>query len=153
LRRGRSEDALAIAVAGAMAAMVLVGSVGGAIWSRAQRARLFCATMAAKTPPGEPVAVEASKFEQYMFYTLRRTAQVESDAGLLDLLSSGRWHYAIVMRQRYERLRATDPVDRLAVLAEAPINDVEYVLVGPGPSGQPGAAAEGRTASPSCPRP
>jgi 4-amino-4-deoxy-L-arabinose transferase-like glycosyltransferase len=46
LRRGRCEAALASAVAGTIVATALAGSVGGVAWSRMQRARPFCATIA-----------------------------------------------------------------------------------------------------------
>jgi hypothetical protein len=131
LRRGRNESALASAVAGALVAVFLAGTVGGATWSRMQAARPFCKTMDAALPKGERIAVEGTKFEQFMFYTLRDTADFDSDAALIDILEGGRCRYAILLRARYERMRGAPPVQGLSLLAEAPISDKDYVLIGP----------------------
>lgn len=130
-RRGRSEAALAGALAGALVALCLGGVVGGAVWSRMQSARPFCARMDAAAPRGERIAVERSKFEQFMFYTLRKTSDFASDAELLDILTSGRCRYAVMTKTRYDRVRSESSVGGLAVLAEGRINRNEYVLVGP----------------------
>jgi 4-amino-4-deoxy-L-arabinose transferase-like glycosyltransferase len=131
LRRGRREAALASAVAGALVTLFLAGTIGGATWSRMQGARPFCERMAAAAPAGERVAVEGAKFEQFMFYTLRKTADFNDDAELSAILASGRCRYAIMLKQRYDRMRGAAPVDGMAILASAPISEKTYVLVGP----------------------
>jgi len=131
LRRGRNDAALAAAVAGALVALFLAGTVGGITWTRVQRARPFCAAMDAAIPKGERIAVEATKFEQVMFYTLRTTTEFRSDEQLTGLLNGGRYRYAILVRDRFDRMRGAAPVAALSVLAEAPISDKDYVLVGP----------------------
>jgi 4-amino-4-deoxy-L-arabinose transferase-like glycosyltransferase len=131
LRRGRNQPALAVAVAGTFVALFLAGTVGGTTWSRMQRARPFCASMDAAAPKGERIAVEGTKFEQFMFYTLRSTDDFDTDEQLVTLLASGRCRYAILLRQRYDRMRGADPVGSLALLAEGAISEKDYVLVGP----------------------
>jgi 4-amino-4-deoxy-L-arabinose transferase-like glycosyltransferase len=133
LRRGRNESALASAVVGTVVALILAGTVGGATWSRLQGARPFCETMNAAAPPGERIAVEGTKFEQFMFYTLRKTTEFNDDRQLVDILASGRCRYAIMLRQRYQRLRGVAPVDGLSIRAEGTISGTDYVLVGPAP--------------------
>jgi hypothetical protein len=96
-----------------------------------QSARPFCETMDAAVPKGERIAVDNAKFEQFMFYSLRKTAEYRSDAELVGILSSDRCHYAILLRERYERVSRAPPIDALSVLAEGRINRHEYVLVGP----------------------
>lgn len=134
LRRGRREAALASAVAGTSLALFLGGTVGGSIWSRMQGARPFCARMDAATPPGERLAVDHAKFEQVMFYTLRKTTDFWSDAELVDILESGRCRYAILPRDRYDRLRAAPPIDALQLLSSGRLNGKEYLLIGPRPT-------------------
>jgi 4-amino-4-deoxy-L-arabinose transferase-like glycosyltransferase len=131
LRRGRREAALASAIGGALVAFFLAGTVGGAVWSRMQSAVPFCARMDAAAPKGERIAVDNAKFEQFMFYTLRKTAMYNDDGELSAILAAGRARYAILLRDRYERLRRQPPVEGLSVLAEGRINRHEYVLVGP----------------------
>jgi hypothetical protein len=111
--------------------LFLAGTVGGTTWSRMQRARPFCASMDAAAPKGERIAVEGTKFEQFMFYTLRSTDDFDTDEQLVTLLASGRCRYAILLRQRYDRMRGADPVGSLALLAEGAISEKDYVLVGP----------------------
>jgi 4-amino-4-deoxy-L-arabinose transferase-like glycosyltransferase len=130
-RRGQGDSALASTVAGALVALFLCGTVGGATWSRMQSARAFCRLMDSAAPKGERIAVEGTKFEQFMFYTQRKTDDIKSDEQLADLLTSGRCRYAIMTHERYERDRGSDPVDRLVVLAEGRISQNDYVLVGP----------------------
>jgi 4-amino-4-deoxy-L-arabinose transferase-like glycosyltransferase len=130
-RRGRGPDALASAVGGALVTLFLASTVGGAIWSRMQAARRFCDRMDAAAPKGERIAVEGTKFEQFMFYTQRKTEDIRTDAGLFDLLASGRCRYAILTQERYERDRGAAPIEGLAVLAEGRISENDYVLVGP----------------------
>jgi hypothetical protein len=72
-----------------------------------------------------------AKYEQVMFYTLRTTAYFRSDAALVDLLDDGTCRHAIVERGRYERMRQEAALDGLVILAEAPINNRSYVLLGP----------------------
>jgi hypothetical protein len=105
--------------------------VGGAIWSRMQGARAFCSIMDAAAPKGERIAVDHAKFEQFMFYTLRKTTEYWSDEELAGLLTSGRCRYAILTREAYERLRGTAPVAGRPILAEASINGGAFVLLGP----------------------
>ena len=131
LRRGRREAALASAIGGTLFALFLAGTVGGATWSRMQSARPFCERMDAATPRGERVAVDNAKFEQFMFYTLRKTAVYHSDEELTGILTSDRCRYAILLRERFERMRGARPIDALSVLAEGRLNRHEYVLVGP----------------------
>ncbi len=131
LRRGRREAALASAIAGTAVVLLLAGTIGGRAWSRAQNARPFCAAMDGAAPPGARLAVEGTKFEQLMFYTSRHTLDFDDDAGLVRLLEGGTCRYAIVVRERYERLKSEPPLDGLPILAEAPISDRKYVLVGP----------------------
>jgi hypothetical protein len=131
LKRGRTEAALASAVSGAIVVVFLAGTVGGLVWSRMQSAEPFCDRIAAVVPKGTLLAVDNAKYEQVMFYTLRPTAYFETDAMCLDLLRTGRCRYAVIRRPQYERLRATPPVDGLAILAEGAINGGEFVLVGP----------------------
>lgn len=131
LQRGRPAAALASAIGGALTVVFLAGTVGGAAWSRMQSAEPFCAKIEAATPKGELIAAEDAKFEQIMFYTLRPTVFVDSDAKCVDLLKSGRCRYAVILRDRYERVRQAPAVHGLAVLAEARINRDEYVLIGP----------------------
>jgi hypothetical protein len=118
-------------VAGAMVLMFLAGTVGGLAWTRMQGAKPFCARIEAATPAGELLAAEDAKFEQIMFYTLRPTIFVDSDEKCVDLLRSGRCRYAVILRERYERVRSAAPVARLAVLVEGEINRDGYVLIGP----------------------
>jgi 4-amino-4-deoxy-L-arabinose transferase-like glycosyltransferase len=131
LMRGRNASALASAICGAAVVVFLAGTVGGAAWSRMQSAKPFCETIRAATPEGELLAAEDAKFEQIMFYTLRPTVFVDSDAKCVNLLKSGRCRYAVILRERYDRVRHEPPVDGLAVLAEADINQDAYVLIGP----------------------
>ena len=131
LRRGRNQPALASALAGTFVALFLAGTVGGTTWSRMQRARPFCASMDAAAPKGERIAVEGTKFEQFMFYTLRSTDDFDTDEQLVKLLADGRCRYAILVRQRYDRMRGADPIGSLAILAEGAISEKDYVLVGP----------------------
>jgi 4-amino-4-deoxy-L-arabinose transferase-like glycosyltransferase len=131
LRRGRNDAAIASAVAGALVALLLVGAVGGATWSRMQSARPFCARMDAAAKPGERIAVDHAKFEQFMFYTSRKTTEYWSDAELVGILTSDRCRYAILTRERYDRMRQVPPLDGLKVLAEGRINRGAYLLVGP----------------------
>lgn len=135
LRRGLREAAIASAIAGSLVALFLAGTVGGATWSRMQSARLFCERMDAAAPRGERIAVDNAKFEQFMFYTLRKTAVYWSDEELVDALTNERSRYAILLRERYDRMRGARPIDTLSVLAEGRINRHEYVLLGP-PDGE-----------------
>jgi hypothetical protein len=135
LRRGLREAAIASAIAGSLVALFLAGTVGGATWSRMQSARLFCERMDAAAPRGERIAVDNAKFEQFMFYTLRKTAVYWSDEELVDVLTNERSRYAILLRERYDRMRGARPIDTLSVLAEGRINRHEYVLLGP-PDGE-----------------
>jgi hypothetical protein len=130
-RRGRREAALASAVSGVIGLLFVLGTVGGATWSRMQSARPFCDRMDASAPKGERIAVEDTKFEQFMFYTLRRTTSFRTDAELAGILSSDRCRYAIVTRARYERMRPAAPIAGCAVLASGRINRGEYLLIGP----------------------
>jgi 4-amino-4-deoxy-L-arabinose transferase-like glycosyltransferase len=130
-RRGAGTPALASAVGGTLVALFLAGAVGGTTWSRMQSARRFCDRMDAATPKGERIAVEGDKFEQFMFYTQRKTADIMSDASLSEILVSGRCRYAIMTHARYERDRGSAPVEGLVVLAEGRISENDYVLVGP----------------------
>ena len=134
LRRGRRDAALASAIGGTLVALFLAGTVGGATWSRMQSAEPFCARMDAAAPRGERIAVDNAKFEQFMFYTLRKTAMYNSDEELAVLLTGDRCRYAILLRDRYERMRGSPPIDDLSVLAEGRINRHLYVLVGPADS-------------------
>lgn len=131
LRRGRNESALASVVVGALVVMLLAGTIGGRTWSRMQRARPFCETMDAAVPKTERIAVEVSKYEQMMFYTLRTVSYFRSDAALVDILTRGECRYAIVERERFARLQGAAPLTGLAILAEAPISNRSYVLLGP----------------------
>jgi 4-amino-4-deoxy-L-arabinose transferase-like glycosyltransferase len=131
LKRGRNPSALASAIAGAIVTVCLAGTVGGAAWSRMQSAKPFCERIDAAIPKGVLLAAEDAKFEQIMFYTLRPTIFVDSDEKCVDLLKSGRCRYAVITRERYERLRGTSPVDGLAILAAGKINKNEFVLIGP----------------------
>jgi 4-amino-4-deoxy-L-arabinose transferase-like glycosyltransferase len=131
LRRGRRDGALASAIGGTLVALCLAGTIGGATWSRMQSARPFCERMDAAAPKGERIAVDNAKFEQFMFYTLRKTAVYHSDEELAGVLNDDRCHYAILLRERYDRMRRTPPIAAMAVLAEGRINRHEYVLVGP----------------------
>jgi hypothetical protein len=87
--------------------------------------------MDAAAPKGERIAVDNAKFEQFMFYTLRKTAMYNSDEEAAAILASGRTRYAILLRERYDRMRGAQPVDTMSVLASGRINRHEYVLVGP----------------------
>jgi 4-amino-4-deoxy-L-arabinose transferase-like glycosyltransferase len=131
LRVGRGDAALASVVSGALVTMLLAGTVGGVVWTRVQGARPFCAKMDAILPAGERIAVEGSKFEQFMFYTLRKTCEFNDDAELVKVLAGGSCRYAIVVRSRYDRMKDAPPLAGLPVLAEAPISEKSYVLVGP----------------------
>lgn len=131
LKQGKNAAALASAVCGAGMVVLLCGTVGGVTWSRMQSAKPFGETIAAATPEGELIAAEDAKFEQIMFYSLRPTVFVDSDEKCVRLLKSGRCRYAVILRERYERVRREPPVDGLAVLAEARINKDAYVLIGP----------------------
>ena len=131
LRRGRRDAALASAVAGTLVTLFLAGTAGGATWSRMQSARPFCKRMDAAAPKGERIAVDNAKFEQFMFYTLRKTAEYHSDAELAEILTGDRCRYAILLRERYDNMRGAPPIDALSVLAEGRLNRHEYVLVGP----------------------
>jgi 4-amino-4-deoxy-L-arabinose transferase-like glycosyltransferase len=131
LRRESRRAALASAIGGSLVALFLGGTVGGAIWSRMQGARAFCSIMDAAAPKGERIAVDHAKFEQFMFYTLRKTTEYWSDEELAGLLTSGRCRYAILTREAYERLRGTAPVAGRPILAEASINGGAFVLLGP----------------------
>jgi 4-amino-4-deoxy-L-arabinose transferase-like glycosyltransferase len=131
LKRGRRELALASAVSGAIVFMFLAGTLGGAVWSRMQSAKPFCERIAAAVPRDALVAAEGTKFEQIMFYTLRPTIFVDSDEQCLDLLKTGRCRYAVITRERYERVRRVSPVDGLPILAGGTINGGEFVLLGP----------------------
>ena len=131
LRQGRSAAALASAICGAATVVFLAGTVGGAAWSRMQSAKPFGEQIAAATPAGELIAAEDAKFEQIMFYSLRPTVYVDSDEKCVSLLKSGRCRYAVILRERYDRVRGEPPVDQLAILAEANINQDAYVLIGP----------------------
>ena len=131
LRRGRRDAAIASAIGGALVALFLAGTVGGATWSRMQSARPFCERMDAAAPQGERIAVDNAKFEQFMFYTLRKTAMYRTDEELAAVLAGDRCRYAILLRERYDRMRGARPIDTLSVLAEGRINRHEYVLVGP----------------------
>ena len=131
LRRGRREEAVSFAVGGALVAFFLAGTVGGATWSRMQSAIPFCDRMDAAAPKGERIAVDNAKFEQFMFYTLRKTAMYNNDEELAAILAKDRCRYAILLQDRYERMRSRPPIEGLAVLAEGRINRHEYVLVGP----------------------
>jgi hypothetical protein len=86
--------------------------------------------MDAAAPKGERIAVDNAKFEQFMFYTLRKTAEYSSDDELVAILTSDRCHYAILTRERYERMRVAAPIAGLAILAEGRINGRAFVLVG-----------------------
>jgi len=130
-RRGRNDAALASAVAGALIALFLGGTVGGATWSRMQSARPLFEAMNAAAPKGERIAVDNAKFEQFMFYTLRKTAEYHTDPELTGILTSGQARYAVLTRERYERVRHTAPIDGLEMLADGRINGNGYVLVGP----------------------
>jgi 4-amino-4-deoxy-L-arabinose transferase-like glycosyltransferase len=130
-RRGRRDAALASAIGGVLVALFLAGTVGGATWSRMQGARPFCERMDAAAPRGERIAVDNAKFEQFMFYTLRKTAMYNTDDEAAAILASGRTRYAILLRERYDRMRGAQPVDTLSVLASGRIGRHEYVLVGP----------------------
>jgi hypothetical protein len=134
LRRGRRDAALASVIGGILVALFLAGTVGGATWSRMQSARPFCERMDAATPKGERVAVDNAKFEQFMFYTLRKTAVYHSDEELAGILLDNRCRYAILLLDRYDRMRNARPVDTLSVLAEGRMNRHAYVLVGPAAS-------------------
>ena len=132
LRRGRREAALASAVSGTLVALLLAGTVGGAVWSRMQAARPFCALMDLAAPKGERIAVDHAKFEQFMFYTLRKTNEYWTDDELLGILAKGRCRYAILTRERYDRLRGNAPIDGMKLLAEGRISRGLFVLLGPG---------------------
>jgi 4-amino-4-deoxy-L-arabinose transferase-like glycosyltransferase len=132
LRRGRNEAAIASAIVGTLVALVLAGTVGGSTWSRMQAARPFCARMDAAAPKGERIAVDKAKSEQFMFYTLRKATEYWSDEELVAILAGERCRYAILSRERYERLRNTPPIDDLAIVAEGRISRGAYVLLGPG---------------------
>jgi 4-amino-4-deoxy-L-arabinose transferase-like glycosyltransferase len=131
LRRGSFESAIASAVAGTLVALFLAGTVGGATWSRMQGARAFCAVMDAAAPKGERIAVDHAKFEQFMFYTRRKTSEYWTDDELVGVLTSARCRYAILRRDRYERLRGAAPIAGLPILAEGQINGKAFVLLGP----------------------
>ena len=131
LRRGRRDAAIASAIGGTLVTLFLAGTAGGATWSRMQSARPFCERMDAASPKGERIAVDNAKFEQFMFYTLRKTAVYRSDAELVGILTSDRCRYAILLRERYDRMRQAPPIEALAILAEGRISRHEYVLVGP----------------------
>jgi 4-amino-4-deoxy-L-arabinose transferase-like glycosyltransferase len=133
LRRGSREAAIASAVAGTLVALFLAGTVGGATWSRMQGARAFCTVMDAAAPKGERIAVDNAKFEQFMFYTLRKTSVYWTDGELAEILAGGRCRYAIVTRERYERLRGAAPIAEQVILAEGRINGKAFVLLGPSP--------------------
>ena len=131
LKRGRTEQALASAVAGAIVLVFLAGTVGGSTWSRMQSAEPFCEKIDVAVPKDALLAAEDAKFEQIMFYTLRPTIFVDSDEKCLDLLRTGRCRYAVITRERYDRVRGISPVDGLAILASGAINGGEFVLIGP----------------------
>ena len=131
LRRGRREAALASAVSGTLVALLLAGTVGGAVWSRMQAARPFCALMDAAAPKGERIAVDHAKFEQFMFYTLRKTTEYWTDDELVGILASGRCRYAILTHERYDRMRGSPPIDGMKLLAEGRISRGAFVLLGP----------------------
>jgi 4-amino-4-deoxy-L-arabinose transferase-like glycosyltransferase len=131
LRRGRNDAALASAISGTVVALLLAGTVGGATWSRMQAARPFCALMDAAAPAGERLAVDHAKFEQLMFYTRRKTTEYWTDEELVGILASGKCRYAILTRERFDRMRAAPPIGGLAVIAEGRISRSLYVLVGP----------------------
>ncbi len=130
-RRGRRDAALASAVSGTFVLLLVLGTVGGATWSRMQSAKPFCYRMDVAAPKGERIAVEDTKFEQFMFYTLRKTTSFRTDAELASILSSDGCRYAIVTRGRYERMRGAAPIAGCAVLAAGRINRGEYLLIGP----------------------
>ena len=131
LKRGRPEQALASAVLGAIVLVFVAGTAGGATWSRMQSAKPFCEKIDAAIPKDALLAAEDAKFEQIMFHTLRPTIFVDSDEKCLDLLRTGRCRYAVITRDRYERVRGMPPIDGLAVLSAGAINGGDFVLVGP----------------------
>ena len=130
-RRARPQEALAAAVLGAAAALLIAGAVGGAAWSRRQGGRAFGARVAAAVPEGERIAIERDKFELILFYSGRRGTECETDEALLAELESGRARYAILRSGARERLRAKTPLDSMQELFAGRLGGSSYVALGP----------------------
>ncbi|PYT07752.1 MAG: hypothetical protein DMF49_07220, partial [Acidobacteria bacterium] len=139
-RRGRSRRSLAWFAGGLSILLALAGTVGGALASGHQGARAFGAEIAARVPPGSPIAIERGKFELILFYSGRKGFEFTGEKDLLKALDGKRAGYALIERRTFQRLPADPRLAGLDLLFSGRISDTDYVLLGPAARQAPPAA-------------
>mgnify|MGYP000938069227 CR=1 FL=1 len=135
LRRHHSASrALASVVAGMAVCLSVLGTLGGAAWSRYQDGRGFGTVVATLVPREERLVMGRGKFELVLFYSNRRGTEVQNEEGLLDELRSGRARYVVLSREFYQQVRGRPEVAQLTLLADRWVGNTNLLLLGP-PSG------------------
>jgi 4-amino-4-deoxy-L-arabinose transferase-like glycosyltransferase len=113
--------------------LFLSGLVGGMAANRHQGGESFGAKIQQVVPPEGRMAVERGKFELFLYYSTRKGTEWESPWQLEEELTSGRCEYALLSRERLEKLQGLAALSRLSPLLPGEVGGVEYVLLGPGP--------------------